>query len=185
MDAIGPRSAHDASWHNGCHRERVLGGARKLIIPGTGSPLHDVTPKRLPPKRRPMGWSDPTWHIALHHLPASLPRYSWENSSTERDRGHCRCRQHRVGHASRPALAQRVIDHGRLASPPKGGCRLRLVSPISLRAGTSTTPHRRWPTHYPRPGGRLSAIHRRRGRSLGVGIPHGPLKSLPSEPWGS
>jgi hypothetical protein len=106
-------------------------------------------------------------------------------SSSERERGQCGLQDSmRWLRILLPSRKKRVIAPGHLTSPPKGGCRTRLVSPISLRAGTSTTPHRRCPTRHPRPGGRLSAIHRRRGRSLGVGIQRGLSKSLPCPvPW--
>jgi len=58
--------------------------------------------------------------------------------------------------------------------------------PYQLAGWDADYPARRCPTRHPRPGGRLSAIDRRRGRSLGVGFQHGLLKSPPrSVPWGS
>src|SRR5215467_12519287 len=42
--------------------------------------------------------------------------------------------------------------------------------PYQLAGWAADYPARRCPTRHPRPGGRLSAIDRRRGRSLGVGF---------------
>src|SRR5215471_3614919 len=82
-----------------------------------------------------------------------------ERASLKRERGHrCRRTARGVGEASRPHLAQRAIARGHLTPPPKGGCRTCFVSPISLRAGTPTTPHVGAPrvTHAQAAGSALS-----------------------------
>jgi hypothetical protein len=55
-------------------------------------------------------------------------------------------------------------------APLNGGCRPHPVSLNHLAGWDVDYPAPSMPHAHPRPGGRLSAIHRLRGRSLGVGI---------------
>jgi hypothetical protein len=72
---------------------------------------------------------------------------------------------------SRPTHVRAMLpNRGLWLAPLNGGCRPHPVSLNHLAGWDVDYPAPSMPHAHPRPGGRLSAIHRLRGRSLGVGI---------------